>query len=126
MYVKYLIEKLKEHPNTMSVYMQKKEYFGNVGDVFSVIKTTHPNTGKPCILLVDGEEEMERPYLGISTNEYTANVRALIKVLEMYDGDIEVMTKPGNGRKNFCDIQETELSSYGFFGKSIPCVLLVG
>ena len=121
-----LIKELENHPDTMQVYMQKKEFFGNIGYVYNVKETIHPVFGNTCILLHDGDDEMVRPYGCISEDESHVTVRTLIKALKRYDADLEVMTKPKNGCKNFDDIRETEISTYGFFGTSISCILLCG
>ena len=121
-----LIRELRKYKRLSNVYIQKQEFFGNVSHVFTVCRVRHPVTGRYCTLLTDGDDDMERPYRGISSCKNMTRVSDLISMLEKYDGNLEVMGKPKNGCKNFDNICGTELSSYGFFGKEIPCVLLVG
>lgn len=51
-------------------------------------------------------------------------VKELMAMLEKYDGNTEVMTKKTNYCGNIGSIHSVREDSYGFFGKSISCIIL--
>lgn len=59
---------------------------------------------------------------GCSGRQSNMTVGELIHALSQVDEDADVMTMPRNGNKNFCDVVDTKMDSYAFFGKEIPCV----
>lgn len=124
--VKELIDILEKMPADMRVFMQKQNHIGTVSGVCTVVTTYHPLSGVPCALIVDGEEEEQRPHDAISNAVSTPTVRELIAILKTYNEDLEVMLKPSPRYSYFDDIWRLKQSSYGFFGMDIPCVLLCG
>lgn len=128
MNIKEVVKELRKYPDNMDVYFQKQDPLKIFGCVFNVSLTTHPIFNYPCILLHDGDEELKLPYHGISRAKSRATIGTLIIYLESlarFIGDeIDVMTKPIEN-KNFVTISEIESYSYTFFGKEIPCILLI-
>lgn len=122
MSVGMLIEKLSQFPDHLLVYTSKYEYVGNVASIHYANEVNNPVSGKKCILLQDSKSRWDAGY---STLESKMTVRDLIEALEQFDSDVEVMMKPRNGAKNFSNVNKVEESTYGFFGRDIPCVLLV-
>ena len=51
-------------------------------------------------------------------------VKELIAKLEGFDQNAEVMTKKTEILGNIGEVNGCRMSSYGFFGQEIPCVLL--
>lgn len=50
--------------------------------------------------------------------------KELIEILKTCDPDADVMTKKTELFGNVGEVNSVQSSTYGFFGKSIPCVLL--
>ena len=59
MKIKELREALSKFPDDMEVMTKKTEYFGNVGNVFSVRQDSYGFFGAdiPCVLLTDESNE---------------------------------------------------------------------
>ena len=51
-------------------------------------------------------------------------VKELKEILAQYPDELEVMTKKNNVCGNIGEIYNVNESSYGFFGKKIPCIIL--
>lgn len=51
-------------------------------------------------------------------------VKDLIELLKTCDPDIDVMTKKTEYFGNIGEVNSIQNSEYGFFGTSVPCVLL--
>ena len=121
--VRDLIKKLGEFDPTRTVYMQNQDVH-LVEPIYTVCETTHPIKGECCILLHNGEQEFERPYQAVSTRENPVTVAKLIRALERYDGELEVMMRPRSEYRLFEIPECTELYSAGSCG--VTQVQLVG
>ena len=51
-------------------------------------------------------------------------VKELIAQLKSFDPNAEVMTKKTEIFGNIGEVNSCQMSSYGFFGTAVPCVLL--
>lgn len=51
-------------------------------------------------------------------------VKQLKEALDTFDDDMEIMTKKTEIFGNVAHVNSVRKDSYGFFGASIPCVLL--
>lgn len=51
-------------------------------------------------------------------------VKELIKKLKSQDGEKEVFIRVQTPTGNIAGIDKVRKSTYGFFGKSIPCIIL--
>jgi len=51
-------------------------------------------------------------------------VKDLIRKLKSKDGELEVFIPVSNGIGNISGVDTIKDSTYGFFGKQIPCILL--
>lgn len=52
-------------------------------------------------------------------------VKRLKEILNKFDDDVEIMIRNSNNPcGNIAELYQVEKSSYGFFGNSIPCVIL--
>ena len=51
-------------------------------------------------------------------------VKGLKEILTQYPDELEVMTKKNNICGNIGEIHHVNESSYGFFGKEVPCIIL--
>lgn len=51
-------------------------------------------------------------------------VKDLKKRLEQLDGELEVFIPYNTGIGNIAEVEQVKKSTYGFFGKSISCILL--
>ena len=51
-------------------------------------------------------------------------VRQLIEALNIFEDDIEIMTKKTEILGNVGGVNSVRKDSYGFFGVDVPCVLL--
>lgn len=53
------------------------------------------------------------------------NVKRLKELLNKFDDDVEIMIRNSNNPcGNIAELYQVEKSSYGFFGDSIPCIIL--
>lgn len=53
------------------------------------------------------------------------NVKRLKELLNKFDDDVEIMIRNSNNPcGNIAELYQVEKSSYGFFGASIPCIIL--
>ena len=122
MNVGMLIDKLKQFEERLLVYMSKYEYFGNVASVHYVNEVDNPVSGKTCVLLQDNQSRFDAGY---STLESKMTVADLIRELNKFGSETEVMIKPRNGAKNFGNVNAVEKSSYSSWGIEVSCVMLV-
>ena len=51
-------------------------------------------------------------------------VKELKEILVQYPDELEIMTKKNDICGNIGEIHSVNKSSYGFFGKEIPCIIL--
>lgn len=62
--------------------------------------------------------------VGCSSLESKLTVGKLVDLLSKVDEEIDVMTRPRNRNKNFCDATGVEMGSYAFFGSEISCAYI--